>query len=150
MKGDGKSNLEAAFLTHWRQLARDLPEPEHNALFCPGRRWQADFLWREAHVIVEVEGKTWGPLVRCHVCGAQVRKQAANGRWYAVREAGGRHVRGRGFENDVEKYNAAVGLGYKLFRVTKKMLDQDPYSFIMMVRDVVEYQLSIREVVRNG
>ena len=31
-----------------------------------------------------------------------------------------------GFENDAEKYNAATLLGYRVFRVTSRMLKLDP------------------------
>ena len=135
---DGKSHLEAAFSTLWHQIAPDSPEPEHDVTFYPGRKWRADFIWKRERVLVELEGQVWGAQVHCQACGALVKKRGKGGKWYVVREAGGRHVRGDGFQNDVDKYNAAQSIGYRLFRVTAKMLDEDPYSIIMMVKEAVE------------
>lgn len=67
----------------------ELPEREY--AFCEGRKWRADFCWPVRKVIVEVEGGVW---------------------------TGGRHSRGgRSFLNDMEKYNTAAILGYRLLRV---------------------------------
>ena len=35
---------------------------------------------------------------------------------------GGRHTRGKGFEADCEKYNAATERGWRVLRVTPKMI----------------------------
>jgi very-short-patch-repair endonuclease len=67
-------------------------------VFQPGRRWRADFAWPEHGLIVEVEGGTWLP-------------------------GGGRHNRGRGFEDDCRKYLAAFLLGFRLIRFTTAMVD---------------------------
>ena len=37
--------------------------------------------------------------------------------------AGGRHTRGKGFENDCEKYNVAVLMGYSLLRFSGGMVE---------------------------
>jgi len=104
------TDLEAAFLHHWRVLAPDAEEPEHDACFHPTRRWRADFLWLN-RVIVECEGGIW---------------------------TGGRHVRGKGYRNDIEKYNAAVAQGYRVFRCTAGMLEDDPATFVAQVRAALE------------
>jgi len=36
----------------------------------------------------------------------------------------GRHVRGVGFENDCEKYNAATERGWRVYRYTRRMIDE--------------------------
>ena len=129
-----KSELEQSFAWHWRTCAPDgLPEPERDARFHPIRRWRVDFLWRGARVAVEVEGKVWGRLVRCHACGAQVMGRRRDGSPYPIREAGGRHVRGAGFERDAEKYNALASLGYLRFTVTSKMLNEEPAQVVEMI-----------------
>jgi len=66
--------------------------------FCPGRQWRFDFalLERRQDVAVEVEGGVW---------------------------CGGRHVRGKGFEADMEKYNAAALLGWRLLRFSPSMVE---------------------------
>ena len=63
--------------------------------FHPSRRWRCDFSLNGG-VLVEVEG------------GAYVQ---------------GRHVRGKGFEADMEKYNAAAELGYTVLRFTPRMIN---------------------------
>lgn len=57
--------------------------------FHPRRRWRFDFAFPEALVALEIEGAVW---------------------------TRGRHTRGAGFLGDVEKYNAAAGLGWRLVR----------------------------------
>lgn len=71
--------------------AHGLPAPEREVLFHPTRRWRFDFAWRDFHVAVEVDGATW---------------------------SGGRHTRGKGFEADAEKLNAATALGWRVYRYT--------------------------------
>ena len=105
------TNLEAAFLHHWRIFAPDATEPEHDTRFHPTRRWRADFLWRRERVIVECEGGVW---------------------------TRGRHVRGAGYIGDCEKYNAATELGYHVFRCTAGMLEDDPAAFVAQVRAALE------------
>jgi very-short-patch-repair endonuclease len=60
------------------------------------RRWRFDFAWPEPKVAVEIEGGTW---------------------------AGGRHTRGTGFEEDARKYAEALVQGWKVLRVTRKMVE---------------------------
>lgn len=59
------------------------------------RDWRFDFAWPAQRIAVEVEGGTW---------------------------QGGRHTRGRGYEDDCEKYNRAAELGWRVFRFTEGML----------------------------
>jgi hypothetical protein len=61
------------------------------------RLWRLDYAWPDKLVAVEVEG------------GAFVR-------------GGGGHNRGRGFLEDMEKYNAACMLGWRVFRYPPEML----------------------------
>lgn len=92
--------------------ANHLPEPERHFRFAaahvgPGRGlrqrlqaarlrdWEADFVWHDYGLLLEVEGGIW---------------------------VGGRHTRGGGYESDVEKYNAATRLGWRVLRVTGKMI----------------------------
>lgn len=63
------------------------PEPEH--MFHQGRKWRMDYAFTEQKVFLEVEGGVW---------------------------TGGRHTRGKGFINDMEKYNAAAAMGWTLIR----------------------------------
>lgn len=64
-----------------------LPTLEHR--FHGERKWRFDFAWLEKKIAVEVEGGVY---------------------------SGGRHVRGKGFEDDAIKYNQAQMLGWRVFR----------------------------------
>lgn len=61
-----------------------------------GRKWAADYGWPDQRVLLEVEGGFF---------------------------VGGRHSRGAGALKDMEKYNAAALLGYRLLRVTPRQID---------------------------
>ena len=78
----------------WQMILADkMPQPEREYEFAKdlGRKWRADFCWPNRKLIVEVEGGTW------------------------VR---GRHARGKGMQEDMDKYNAAARLGYMVLRFT--------------------------------
>ena len=64
----------------------------------PGRKWRVDFLLDHGF-IVEIEGGVWSQ---------------------------GRHLRGKGWLNDAEKYNTLTALGYKVLRfATHQVCDKD-------------------------
>lgn len=90
------------------QLA-GLPMPEFEFRFHGERQWRADFAWPAKMLIVEYEGGI---------------------------HTGGRHTRGKGFENDAEKYNEATLLGYRVLRITFGMVRSG------MALDVTERALS--------
>lgn len=92
-KRDVASNLELDLLTQLR-LHR-IVGYTMEFKFHPTRRWRFDFCWVLKGVAVEVEGGTW---------------------------SGGRHTTGAGFEKDCEKYNAAMLMGYRVFRFTGAMI----------------------------
>jgi len=118
----GKSDLEYKFLNLWLTLT-DLPEPYAEYNFArdivghgPGIRkrlreaglqdWRFDFAWPDKLIAVELEGGVW---------------------------ARGRHVRGRGYESDCEKYNLAQSLGWSVYRFTSGMLERDPAACVEQV-----------------
>ena len=81
--------------------AAKLPPPVREYRFARGftdpftqqtkdRLWRFDFAWPDQKVALEIEGGAW---------------------------VSGRHTRGAGFENDCEKYAAALLLGWKVIRV---------------------------------
>ena len=74
---------------------RGLPRPEREWKFDAKRRWRFDYAWPHQMVALEVEGGVW---------------------------TGGRHTRGAGFVRDMEKYNRAAVLGWRLLRVTPDKL----------------------------
>lgn len=63
--------------------------------FHPKRQWRFDFCIPTHMIAIEVEG------------GAFTQ---------------GRHTRGAGFIGDMEKYNEAVILGWKIYRITPEMM----------------------------
>lgn len=72
-----------------RALLGTSVEPEFR--FHGTRRWRFDFALPTFKVAIEVEGGVW---------------------------TAGRHTRPRGFLGDIEKYNAAAALGWRVLRVT--------------------------------
>lgn len=59
--------------------------------FHPTRRWRFDYAIPEHKIALEVEGGVW---------------------------TGGRHIRAQGFLGDMEKYNTATLMGWRVFRTT--------------------------------
>lgn len=74
-----------------------LPAPVQEHAFHPERGWMFDFAWPSRMLAVEVEGGTWKP-------------------------GGGRHNRAKGFQEDIDKYNAAVEMGWSLYRFTTQQV----------------------------
>ncbi len=88
MKQNTTSNI---FTTFIRQNLGAVCMTEYR--FHPVRRWRADYCINPVtdKIIVEVEGGAW---------------------------TRGRHTRGAGFIDDMDKYNEATRLGYRVIRVT--------------------------------
>lgn len=80
------SAIEETFALQARALALK-PVREHR--FHPTRRWRFDFAFPDQKLAVEIEGGIW---------------------------TGGRHTRGSGYKGDMEKYNEAALLGWKVLR----------------------------------
>lgn len=70
-----------------------VPESPHE--YSKGRDWRFDFAWPEIMLAVEVEGGLY---------------------------TGGRHVTGKGYEKDLEKYNAATRGGWTLLRYSRRQV----------------------------
>jgi hypothetical protein len=69
--------------------AAGLPAPVPEYRFHPVRLWRFDYAWPSVLVAVEQEGGIW---------------------------SGGAHARPAGIERDIEKYNAATLLGWRILR----------------------------------
>ena len=82
-------------------------KPEHS--FFPGRKWRLDFAIVDLKIGIEIEGGVW---------------------------ANGRQTRGKGFIEDMEKYNAAATLGWVILRFTPH--DLNKITTFEMIKKVVE------------
>lgn len=75
--------------------------------FNPGRKWRSDFAWPEAMLLVEIEGGIWMPR-------------------------GGAHSHPINILRDIEKYNSAAELGYRVFRfVGHKLKDLEAVNLVL-------------------
>ena len=94
--------------------ALKLPEPETEFRFCAlhvgignGVRqrlkdsglsdWRFDFAWPDCMLAVEIEGGGW---------------------------TNGRHTRGKGFEEDLQKYHHAMMLGWTVYRCDGRLISE--------------------------
>lgn len=84
-----RSPGEALLETHLQEIEGTTWVSEF--AFHPTRRWRFDLAEVSLKIAAEAEGGTW---------------------------QGGRHVTGKGFENDIEKYNSAAILGWVVLRFT--------------------------------
>lgn len=76
-------------------------------VFFPGRKWRFDYAIIEHKIAIEVEGATYKKTT------FKSKKTGEN-----ITVMGGRHNIGEGYLNDMEKYNAAAMIGWRVFRVT--------------------------------
>ena len=83
------SYLEDSFVL-WLETER-MPATVRELRFAPPRQWRFDFAWPHSWVAVEIEG---------------LRGQG-----------GGRHQQKQGFLDDAEKYEFALRLGWRVYRV---------------------------------
>jgi very-short-patch-repair endonuclease len=83
-----------AILKREQPAIAELAELERR--FHPVRKWRFDLAWTEQRVAVECDGGIY---------------------------SGGAHVRGMGVEDDAEKQSEACALGWRVLRVTRKMID---------------------------
>ena len=72
--------------------------------FHPTRRWRFDYACKALRLAIEVEGGVWTK---------------------------GRHTRGCGFVGDMEKYNTAAVLGWRILRYTP-----DQFNAMVWISDV--------------
>lgn len=82
-------NLTDAFTLLCKSELHQVCVKEHR--FHPKRKWRFDYAFPAAKVALEVEGGVW---------------------------TRGRHTRPQGFLGDIEKYNTATLMGWRVFRTT--------------------------------
>lgn len=92
--------------------AYDLPQPEYEYAFYPTRQWRFDAAYPELGIAIEIEG------------GAFTR---------------GAHNRPKRFLSDMEKYNAAQYLNWRLLRVVpdKDEMVRDSLKFVKLLQSLM-------------
>jgi hypothetical protein len=90
-----KSSIEESLAFQMR--AAKLPPPTREHRFHGERKWRFDFAWVDEKIAAECEGAIY---------------------------MNGRHTRGSGFEKDCEKYNAAMLMGWRVFKFTSRMVKE--------------------------
>jgi very-short-patch-repair endonuclease len=89
----------------------DLPEPRFEYRFHPQRKWRFDVAWPEHKLAVELNGGVYTQ---------------------------GRHTRGKGYEGDLEKLNAAVLLGWRVLQYSTGMMRNDPAGMLEQIQEALE------------
>jgi len=87
----------------------------------PLRQWRSDRAYVELKLLFEIEG------------GAFVQ---------------GRHTRGVGYSNDIEKYNAAQMMGYKVFRLSPAMCSEKDGRALALIKRAYYNAMAEREATK--
>jgi very-short-patch-repair endonuclease len=104
-KFSNRSRWEDLLLFQIKAMKLPLPVSEHK--FHPERKWRFDLAYVDKLLAIEIEGGIWNM---------------------------GRHVRPSGFINDIEKYNAATLLGWRVLRFDpKKIQNGDAVALLNQV-----------------
>lgn len=88
-----------------------LPEPEREAVLIPGRKFRSDFWYSRAGLVIECEGGVFGK-VSGHNSGIGIERDAAKSRLYSLH-------------------------GIRLYRVTRKSLDEKPLEIIEQIKAIL-------------
>lgn len=75
------------------------------------RKWRFDYAHVETKTAIEIEGGAF---------------------------SGGRHTRGKGYINDMEKYNAAIELGWVVLRYTPQQIAKKKY--MEQIKNVINFR----------
>ena len=123
-------NAADQFEAYWRMLApKNAPLPRREYVFAKGRHYRFDFAWPTIK-ITTVSSPTGG--------GYPNQVDSHSTRAVAVEIEGGLfiqggHVRGAAYERNLEKYNLATTLGWRLLRFSPGMLERNPGACIAQV-----------------
>ena len=96
---------EQKFALLWVRVLKGPTDVDAQHKFHPNRRWRFDYAHVPTKVAIEIEG---GVGIVKSKTGKVIR---------------GHHVAKEGYENDCEKYNEALRLGWKVFRLTPSMVN---------------------------
>lgn len=102
-RGKAKLSKPEPFALFALLAAHGIPAPTPEYRFHPERKWRFDFAWPDKLLALEIEGGVF---------------------------TGGRHSRGAGMLADMEKYNAAAILGWRVLRCVPKQLSGEAITTI--------------------
>jgi very-short-patch-repair endonuclease len=105
---DVNTDKSRIFLYYWLALAPDTcPQPESEYPFTKviGRKHRFDWAFPKQKIAIEVEGNAWNV------------------------KGGGRHMQ----DHDLEKYNLAAEMGWRIFRYSPAMLKNHPDKCVEQV-----------------
>lgn len=112
------SDFEIEFITRWRQVLPDIPEPIAEYKFRLPRQSRFDFAFIDEKIGIELDGGTW---------------------------IFGRHNRSSGMEADNEKLNAATLLGWRYLRFTRRQFQEDPIGCLVMIANLKGETPTVKE-----
>ena len=93
----------------FQMRAMSLPTPVAEYRFHPKRMWRFDFAFPALRVAIECEGAVWTQ---------------------------GRHTRGSGFVKDLEKYNTATMMGWKILRFDSGAIQRG--EAVQMIKQIIK------------
>lgn len=121
IKSSDKEKWEKMLSLQMKSLG--LPAPKPHFKFHSKRKWSVDFAWPDFKIIVEIEGGIWS-------------------RWKSGQYSGTGHSHPLGILRDMEKYNAAGFLGYRVFRFAgDEVKSGEAVTFIQAVLEQAKDQL---------
>lgn len=112
------SKAEETFAFHCRAHRLEPPEREYVFAKDLGRRWRFDFAWPVHKIAVEVEGLAMRMIGGQLVCV-------------------GRHTTVTGFRADLEKYNTATMLGWRVLRFEQQEI-KNGNAILLVARALAE------------
>jgi hypothetical protein len=112
-----KSDAEETFAI--QLAASGLPEPSREYRFHPVRRWRFGFAWPK-RVVSSNYGLDGYKLIRI---AGDLAVEVHGGQWLSRWGKKSGHHTGVGFQQDIEKYNAAQAWGWTVYTVTPAMVE---------------------------
>ena len=123
-KTDKKDCIRAA----WRLVTTAMWPFIAEHRFAKPRQWRFDWADPGLKLAIEIDGGMW--------MGTKGKPGKP-----------GRHGRPVGFENDCEKHNAALDLGWRVLRFTPSMVNRDPVGCVELIIRVADRCSWRREVI---